>query len=55
MIKRSMSLGFTYRWHGSLSLEAPPDSIIDSFWLSPIRVNTFVSIALVTVEALCAY
>jgi hypothetical protein len=45
----------TYRWHRNLALEAPPDSVVDALWLSPIRRHTFVQIALMAPEALGAY
>lgn len=39
-----------YRWHNSLALESPSNSIIDSFWLAPIRCHTFESVALMSIE-----
>ena len=47
--------GFTYRRHYSLALEAPSHSIIDTLGFPPACVNAFVSVALVSIEALSVY
>ncbi len=49
------SLSQTYRWHHQVALESPTDSIVDTFRLSPARVDTHEPITLVTGEALRAY
>ena len=45
----------TYRWHSSLALEPPPYSIVDTLGFPPAWVNAHEPVALVTVEALCAW
>ncbi|KAB8296032.1 hypothetical protein EYC80_008841 [Monilinia laxa] len=45
----------TYRWHNHLSLEASSDTVINTLRLSPACVDTFVGIALMSVETLGAY
>lgn len=45
----------TYRRHCNLTLESPPYAIIDTLWLPPAWVHTFVGIALMAVEALCTW
>lgn len=42
------------RRHSGLTLETSPDSVIDTLGLPPICVDTFVRVALVTIEALRA-
>lgn len=46
---------FTYRRHNHLSLETSSDTVINTLRLSPARVDTFVGIALMSVETLGAY
>ena len=45
----------TYRWHSNLSFKSSSNTVINSFRLPPARVNTFVHIALVSVEAFSAF
>lgn len=45
----------SYRWHNHLSLEASSDSVVDTLWLPPARVDTHVGVALMSVKALGAY
>ena len=46
----------TYRRHHSLSFEPSPHPVVDTLGLSPTRIDTFVGITLVAVEAfrICA-
>ena len=48
-------MGGTYRWHNSLSLEASSDTVVNTLRLSPAGVDTFVGVALMSVETLRAY
>jgi hypothetical protein len=45
----------TYRWHHHLALKAPSNTIVDTLRLSPARIDTHVSVTLMSVEALRAY
>jgi hypothetical protein len=51
----SSSKSRTYRWHNHLSLEPSSDTVINTLGLSPAWVDTFVGIALMSVETLGAY
>ena len=44
----------THRRHSSLALETSSDSVVNTLGLPPVCVNTFVGVALVTIEALRA-
>lgn len=44
----------TYRWHNHLALEPSSDSVVNTLWLSPAGIETFVGIALMSVETLRA-
>lgn len=44
----------TNRWHGSLTLETSADTIINTLRLPPVRIDTFVGVTLMTIEALRA-
>lgn len=41
----------THLWHGSLALEASPDSVVDTLGLSPAGVHAHEPVTLVTAEA----
>lgn len=43
------------RRHSSLTLESSSDPVVDTLGFPPICVDTFVGVALVTIEALRAY
>jgi hypothetical protein len=51
---RTPALGRTYRWHNHLSLEPSSDTVINTLGLSPACVDTFVGVALMSVETLRA-
>ena len=45
----------TYRRHSNLTLKPSPYPIINPLGFSPARIDAFVGIALMAVEALCAW
>lgn len=47
-------LFLTYRWHNHLALEPSSDTIVNTLRLSPAGVETFVCVALMTMETLRA-
>lgn len=54
VISTTATFNSTYRWHNHLSLETSSDTVINTLRLSPACVDTFVGIALMSVETLGA-